>query len=63
MSAPRLFDKDVDQLLLSKRTISLGSVDAHLRSKILLGFWAQRTKVGQEASNAYFHYFTRECEA
>ena len=63
MSAPRLFDKDVDQLLLSKRTISLGSVDAHLRSKILLGFWGQRTKVGQEACNAYFHYFTRECEA
>ena len=63
MSAPREFDKDLDQLLLSKRTISLGSVDAHLRSKIILGIWGQNAKVEQQNSNAYFQHFTRECEA
>ena len=63
MSAPRQFDKDLDQFLLSKRTISLGSANAHLRSKIILGIWGQNAKVEQQDSNAYFQHFTRECEA
>ena len=63
MSAPRLFDKDLDQLLLSKRTISLCSVDEDLRPKIVSGIWGQRASLQQQASNAYFQYFTRECEA
>ena len=58
MSAPRLFDKDLDQLLFSKSTI-----DADLRSKIVLGIWGQRVKKEQDAFNAYFQYFTRELEA
>lgn len=63
MSAPRLLDSDIDQLLLSKRRISLGSINAHLRSKLISGIWGQRVKVEQQASNAYFQYFTKECEA
>ena len=58
MSAPRLFDKDLDQLLFSKSTL-----DADLRSKIVLGIWGQRVKIEQDAFNAYFQYFTRELEA
>ena len=63
MSAPRLFDQDVDQLLLSKKTISLGSVDTGLRSKIICGIWGQNAKLEQQLSSAYFQYFARECEA
>lgn len=63
MSAPRLLDKDLDQLFLCKRTTWLGSVDADLRYKIVSGIWGQKAIVEQQASNAYFQYFTRECEA
>lgn len=62
MSAPRLFDKDLDRLLLSKRTKGTVS-DRNLRSKILLGIWGERANIEQQAFNAYFQYFTRECEA